>query len=206
MIQTLARNWWMLALCGLLDAAIAASYVPMLDPDGPMKRGLIVLLGNLTIAAGVAAVAAGSWKAAKGICWPLLANGLALGTLGYIYRFLVLSSRAVNFLSIALLIIVMAIAGGALAWEAGRTLRTSADQWLLRIAGVTSAAFAAVFLSLGLGWVRIEPGSRLELVALTAYFGFSALCMLGLALRLRRLDAPASGSPLPPLPSPTLAH
>jgi hypothetical protein len=37
-------------------------------------------------------------------------------------------------------------------------------------------------LALGLRWIRVEPGSRSDLLWLGSYFGFSAICMLALAV------------------------
>jgi uncharacterized membrane protein HdeD (DUF308 family) len=36
LIQTLAKNWWLLALCGVLDAIISVIYLIMQDTDGPL--------------------------------------------------------------------------------------------------------------------------------------------------------------------------
>jgi hypothetical protein len=46
-----------------------------------------------------------------------------------------------------------------------------------------SLGFALAFVALGFGAIKIEPGSHTELLWLGAYFAFSAVCMLGFALR-----------------------
>ena len=192
MIQTLTRNWWLLALCGVFDATASALYFIMQSQDGPMTfhswRGPILFLGALILAAGACTVAAGLWRSAKGRCWLLVLNGLALVALALIYEFLV--RYRVSFLTVALLIILMAVNAGILEVATAIGLlrqRHVADGWLLGLAGVTSAGFAVVFLALGLRWITVEPGSRLDLLWLGAYFGFSAICMLGLGLRLNSL-------------------
>jgi hypothetical protein len=183
MIQTLTKNWWLLALCAVLDAIVAAIFLVMQQTDGPLtfhaRKSAVALLGEVTMAAGVCAVVAGLWRSTTGKCWLLILNGLALFALGLIYyRFV---RFGVSFLTIALLIIVMAMSIGVLEFLIARSLQY---RWLLELAGVASVGFALVFLALGFRWIGIEPGSHTDLVWLGAYFGFSAICMLGLALWL----------------------
>jgi hypothetical protein len=63
---------------------------------------------------------------------------------------------------------------------------------LLDLAGVSSFGFALVFLLLG-RWIKLGPGSHTDLLWLGLYFGFSAVCMLGLALRLHTQGLSQSG-------------
>jgi uncharacterized membrane protein HdeD (DUF308 family) len=125
MIQTLTKNWRLLALCGVLEAIISVICFIMQDADGPLtfqaRNGAVLFLGQLALAAGACTIAAGLWRSTKGKCWLLVLNG-----------------RMVS--------------------------------WLGR--------------SLGFRWIKIEPGSHSDLLWLGSYFGFSAICMLGLALRL----------------------
>src|SRR6266480_3453568 len=92
LIQTLIKNWLLLALCGVLDAIISVIYLIMQDTDGPLTfhtwNSTLVLLGKLALAAGACTIAAGIWRSTNGKCWLLALNGLALGALGLIqYRF-----------------------------------------------------------------------------------------------------------------------
>ena len=190
MIQTLIRNWWLLALCGIADAIIAFLYVMMQGAAGPLTfhawNSTVVLLGELAMAAGACTIAAGLWRSQKGKCWLLVLNGLALGALGLIQYALV--RFRISFLTIALLIILMAVSAGILDLVTARTLRRlryAWDGWLLGLAGAASVGFALAFMALGLRWLRIAPESHADLFWLGSYFGFSAICMLGLALRLR---------------------
>jgi uncharacterized membrane protein HdeD (DUF308 family) len=196
LIQTLTRNWWLLGLCGVLDAAMSVIYFIMQGTDGPVIyqswNGTIAFLGKLTLAAGACTVAAGLWRSKNGKCWLLALNGLALGALGLIYYAFV--RFRIGILTVALLIVLMAISAGILELGIARTLRRRhhvADGSFLALAGVASIGFALPFLALGFRWIRIEPGSHPDLLWLGAYFGFSAVCMLGLALRL-----PGSRSPV----------
>lgn len=185
MIQTLVRNWWLLALVGVLDAAMAVIYFVMQNTDQPITfhawRGAVVMLGQLALAVGVCTIAAGLWRSASGKCWPLVVNGLTLGVLGLVTEMGVAGFR-ISFRTIALLVVLMAVSSGVLEWIA--------DGWILRLAAIASVGFALVFMALGFRWIQIEPGSHVDLLWLGAYFGFSAACMLGLALRLHRLLLP----------------
>ncbi len=213
MIQTLKRNWWLLALCGVLDALISAIYLIMQGTDGPLAlhswNGTIALLGKLSMAAGVCTVAAGLWGPGKGKVWLLGLNGLALGTLGLIgYGFV---RFGISFRTIALLIVVMALSAGIFEMAGARTLRRerhSADGWFLDLAGGCSVGFALVFLAFGFRWIRLTPGLHPDLFWLGSYFGFSAICMLGLALRLHRrgLSPSGQGNGLPMAGYPGHAH
>jgi len=194
MIQTLIKNWWLLALCGVLDAIISVIYLIMRGTDGPLTfdswSGMIVLLGKLTLAAGACTIAAGIWRSAQGKCWLLVLNGLALGALGLIGYKLAAHYR-ISFRTVALLVILMAISIGILQLVTALTLRHQrrvADGWFLALAAVASVGFALAFFALGFRWIKIEPGSNSDLLWLGFYFGFSAICMLGLALRLHSLD------------------
>lgn len=193
LIQTLSKNWWLLALCGVVDAIISVIYLIMQDTNGPLTfhawSGTVVSLGKLMLAAGACMIAAGIWRSAKGKCWLLVLNGLALSALGLIHFF---TRFRISFRTIALLIILMAMSIGILELVTARTLRRQrhvADGWFLGLAGVASVGFALMFFALGFRWIRLDPGSHLDLLWLGSYFGFSAICMLGLALRLHSLRA-----------------
>jgi uncharacterized membrane protein HdeD (DUF308 family) len=188
----------LVALCGVLDAIISVIYVVMQETDGPLTlhswNGTVVFLGKLALAAGACMIAAGVWRSATGTGWLLVLNGLALGALGVIQYGL--TRFRISFLTVALLIIVMAMSIGILELVIARTLRRQrhvADGWFLALAGVASFGFAVAFLALGFRWIKIEPGSHSDLLWLGSYFGFSAICMLGLALRLHSLGPFQSG-------------
>jgi uncharacterized membrane protein HdeD (DUF308 family) len=202
----------LVALCGVLDAIISVIYVVMQETDGPLTlhswNGTVVFLGKLALAAGACMITAGVWRSATGKGWLLVLNGLALGALGVIQYGL--TRFRISFLTVTLLIILMAMSIGLLELVIARTLRRQrhfADGWFLALAGVASFGFAVAFLALGFRWIKIEPGSHSDLLWLGSYFGFSAICMLGLALRLRSLGPFQSGQEaLPPLGNLKHAH
>ena len=210
MIQTLSKNWLLLALCGVLYAIISVIYLMHYTQDtGFHVRREFVFLGGLTLAAGACTIVAGTWRSANGRCWLLVLNGLALGALGLILT--AASGSRTSFRTVALLIILMAMSIGILELVIARNLRRQghvADGWFLASAGVASVGFALVFFALGFGWIKIESGSHAHVLWLGAYFGFSAICMLGLALRLHSPGLSQSGQrkTLPPLGNPRHAH
>jgi hypothetical protein len=199
LIQTLAKNWWILGLCGVLNAIISVTYFIMYDisPDIWKHDRMVVSLHSLTLAAGACAIAAGIWRSAKGKSWLLVLNGLVLTAWGWMGLFW---SGPLSFGFFALLVVVMAMSFGILALAIARTLRGRvADKWIFVLAGATSVGFALAFLALANHWIQLErrlfhPSAFLWLCF---YFGFSAICMLGLALRLQSLS-PALPDPEPP--------
>jgi uncharacterized membrane protein HdeD (DUF308 family) len=213
MLQTLINNWVLLALCGILDAIISVIYLIMRDSDGPLTfhswNGTVVFLGKLALAAGACTIAAGILRSTKGKCWFLVLNGLALSALGLIqYGFV---RFPISFLTVALLIILMAMSIGILELVIARTLRRQrhvADGWFLALAGVVSVGFALAFFALGFRWIKMDPGSHADLLWLGSYFGFSAMCMMGLALCLHSQGFSPSGrmEALPLLGNPKQAN
>lgn len=181
LIQSLTKNWWLLALCGVLDAIISVIYFNHAG-HGFRARGAVVQMGMLALAAGACTIAAGIWSSRKGKSWLLVLNGLACGALGLL--FIGAFGARVSFRTIALLIVVMAMSIGILELATARTLRRHlADEWLLGLAAVASVVFALAFLAFVFGWIELEPGPAQTLHWLGSYFGFSAICMLGLAVR-----------------------
>ncbi len=149
----------------------------------------MIFLGNITLAAGVCTVAAGVWRPANDNRWLVVLNGLALGALGLIFDGII--GFRISFRTVAFLIILAALSIGIfelITAQVIRRRRHPADGWILDLAGIVSVAFALVFFALGLGWIKVVPGSFLDVLWLGSYFGFSAICMLWLAFRLQSRD------------------
>ncbi len=192
-MQTLRKNWWLLALCGLLTAALCAASSLMQARDGSLiwrhaaVRGTTDMLGRLALAAGVCTAAAGAWRLGRGLCWPLVVNGLSLSALGVLL--LGIFGASLAFRTLAGLLVVMALCLGVLMLSAVRGLRRSpAALWLLGLACAGSLAYALVFL-----WMKPLPGTHSEILWMGSYFGFQAVCLLGLAWRLRAIAASRVG-------------
>jgi uncharacterized membrane protein HdeD (DUF308 family) len=208
LIQTLMKNWWLLALCGVLDAIISVIYFNHAQHGFHAFRD-VVFLGELTLAAGVCTIAAGIWTSRWGESWLLILNGLALGALGLIFSGLF--GHRIQFRTIALLLGVIAISIAIAQLLAARSLGSLhhlADEWFFGVAGAASIGFGFVFFAYAFRSIKLEPGTHSDLLWFGCYFAFSAICMLGLALRVRRLDLPKSGpwEALPPLENPKPAH
>jgi hypothetical protein len=191
MVGLLRKNWWLLAFGGIVQAAISILYLLMQNSSRPITfhawHRTITWLGYLEFAAGICVSTAGLLRAKSGKSWLLVLNGLALAGLGFIH--LVLMRFPISFRTIAFLLILMAFSVGMLELRIGRTLRSrnlAADGWAFAGTGLASMGFVLVFIAFPLRWIRLEPGSHIELLWMGFYFAFSAMCMLGSALRLHR--------------------
>jgi uncharacterized membrane protein HdeD (DUF308 family) len=197
-MQAFVKNWWLLALCGVLDAACCVMNFITKNPDGgfalrsSVHQSTVREMGELLLAAGVCTMAAALWRSRNARGSVLLLNGLASGVLGGILAFL---RGPLTFRTIALLVVAMAVSVGMYELTGAVNLRRRAEQGILLALGMISVAFAGAFLAFALHGLRLDPRSPMEsLVWLGAYFGFSAVCMLLMAFRWREQDGLASGN------------
>ena len=201
MSRDLSKIWWLLGLCGVLDAAHAAMNLVMLHPDGSLALrgfalpGAVFDMGTLAMAAGACSIAAGLWSSGRDNSWLLSLHGFALSVFGLI-AVSPLVRGPLNFRPVSLLFVVMAVSIGTFAIAAARTLQHS---WFWLIAGAVSIGFALSFFAVGFQLVRLEP--QAFFVWMSSYFCFCAMFMLWLAFRLR-----SQTEPLSPLPRPRHAH
>jgi hypothetical protein len=186
------RTWWLLASCGVLDAIYSGMMFFMQGPDGYLTLRTSVDSNRTLVHVGVLALAAGAVTIAAGICsyrdrksWLvglIVVNGLASSALGLIlcgtFGF------RIGFGSLARLTVLMALSIGVYELVTARTLLHHTDQWVLGAAGVLSLAFAGAFLAFAYGWIQLEPRPLADFLWFGSYFGFSAICMLWLALHL----------------------
>ncbi|MBI1897589.1 MAG: hypothetical protein HYS04_13850 [Acidobacteria bacterium] len=198
MIRTLVKNWWLLALCGVLDAAISAIYLVMHGTNGPVLSrswsGTVVLVGKVAVAAGVCTVVAAVWRSRNGTSWGLALNGLALAALGLIQYGL--TRFPISILAFSVLIIVMAVSIGVVELSIARDFRRQhhvADAWFFRLVGIASVSLVLPSLAVGLRWVPLERGSHLDLLWLASYFGLAAVGMIALSVRLHGQNPFPSG-------------
>jgi uncharacterized membrane protein HdeD (DUF308 family) len=207
---TLSKTWWLLALCGILDATHASINLLMMKLPLTYRifgsnSNAVRDMGLLALAAGACAIAAGLWSVEKDHSWLLSLHGLALGAFGLIVVS-PLVKGPLSFRPISLLFTVMAASIGAFALETARTQRRgSRGRWFLIAAGAASISFAFSFLGVGF-FLRLEP--QVFFIWMSSYFVFCAVFMLWLAFRVH---GPANGrsdqmESFPPLPSPRHAH
>ena len=194
MAQTSVKSWWLLALCGVLDALFAVTIFLIATPDGSSNlrifmhsRDAITPLGGFALAAGICTIAASVWSPRKDNSWLLVLNGLACSSLGLLVT--LGATRSITFRTIALVIVIMAMSIGLYELATARTLRGHpVGEWLLGIAGVVSIGFAVAFLAFVLRWIRLDPSPSAQTFHwLGSFFGFTAICMGGLALCLNDL-------------------
>jgi uncharacterized membrane protein HdeD (DUF308 family) len=210
LIQTLTKNRWLLALCGILFAIMSVIYLIIYEttPDVLGGNAIEMSVNKLALAAGACTMAASIWRSADGKSWLLLLNGLTLSVYGSMALFW---HGPLRFDFFALLLVVTAMTFGILALAIARTLRGRvADEWFFGVAGAASVSFALGFLALANHWIHLEhrlfhPSLFLWLCF---YFGFNAICMSGFALRLHKLGPSQSNqwNPPSPLANPKHAH
>jgi uncharacterized membrane protein HdeD (DUF308 family) len=186
MIETLIRNWWLLFLRGVLALSLAVMAFLMLSSVESFTlrefavRGMVVFLGILAVIAGVCTIAAGMWKAANGKWWLLFTDGIVIILAG----FTLILADGLTFRTVTHTIVVLATAIGVVELGIAFSIRRHvSDEWFLALGGAGSIGFALAFLLIG----AEEAGPML--IWLGSYSAFSAVCMLGLSLRLRRFRA-----------------
>lgn len=213
MFQVLGRIWWLLGLCGIVDAMCATTNLLMLNPDASLSlRGsgppsAVWDMSVLALVAGACAIIAGLSNRGKGNSWLLSVHGLALGAFGLI-GVSPLVRGPLSFRLISLLFLLMALSAGAFSLVTAQTERIGTpDRWFLNLSGVVSICFAFSFIAIGFGWVRLGLPHSFW-IWMSSYFGFCAIFMLYLALRVRsqgvsRFEPKGS---LSTIPNPRDAH
>jgi hypothetical protein len=213
LFRSLSKIWWLLALCGIVDAICAAMNLLMLNMDGLLiwrRFGLPNTVWNmsmLALVAGACAITAGLWNSGRGNSWFLSLHGFALGAFGLV-GVSSLVSGPLSFRAISLLFVLMAVSIGAFALGTAQTLRNGAtDKWFLSVSGTASIGFAFSFIAVGFGWVKLGTPQSFW-IWMSSYFGFCAIFMLYLALRVRSKGVSQSGprEVLPPIRTPRHAH
>jgi uncharacterized membrane protein HdeD (DUF308 family) len=206
--RELSKAWWLLALCGILDAVHAAMNLLMRNPDGStiMREfaGVHAVrdMGILAVAAGACAIAAGVWNSGREDSWLLSLHGFALGGFGLIAVSPIVRGP-LSFRPVSVLFAVMAVSIGAYALTTARGLRPGASKQWFSTMGAASIGFAFSFLAVGFKLVRLGPPSAF-FVWMSSYFGFCAIFMLWLAFRVGRHGFSQFGQTerLSPLPRP----
>lgn len=197
------KGWWLLALCGILDAMSAAMNLLMLNP----LANFIWDMSVLALVAGACAITAGLWNSGRGSSWLLSLHGLALGAFGLI-GLSPLVRRPLGFRPISLLFVLMAVSVGAFALGTAQRRSGAPNRWFLTVSAAASLGFACSFIAVGSGWVRLGPPSSYW-IWMSCYFALTALCMLSMAVRLHGAGSSQSESPpvkpkrAPALPTPS---
>jgi uncharacterized membrane protein HdeD (DUF308 family) len=174
--DTLAHNWWLLALRGL--AAVIFGVMAFILP-GITLFSLVILFGVFALVNGVLSLALAA-KAPKG--YPRFGSLILGGILGIIAGIVTCFWPGLTALGLLIMIAGWAIVTGVLEIVAAIKLRKEIDhEWLLVIAGILSVAFG-VLLALMPG-----PGALVLVWWIGAYAIVFGILMLVLAFKLRRM-------------------
>ncbi|MFC4552601.1 MULTISPECIES: HdeD family acid-resistance protein [Halorussus] len=177
--SVLARNWWMLAVRGVL--AIAFGALAFVWP-GITLAALVLLFGAYAAADGVFALA-GAVRAAgnRRRWWPLLLEGLAgvgAGIVAFVWP-------GITALALLYLVAAWAIITGAFELYAAVKLRRSvSNEWLLALSGVASVVFGVLLVALP------GPGILTLLWLVGAYAIVFGVLLVALAFRMRGVESP----------------
>jgi len=187
MLEYLSRQWWSVALRGVLGVVFGV--VALIWPDITL-RALVLLYGFYALVDGLLALAAllvggnlvrerRGWLIVEGVA------GIAAGVIAFLWP-------EITALVLLYLIAAWAIATGVLEIAVAIWLRRELrGEWLLALGGIVSVAFG-VFLI-------VRPGEGA--VAVVWLIGLFAIlfgaALVGLGLRLRRLGGALQGSAWP---------
>jgi uncharacterized membrane protein HdeD (DUF308 family) len=187
MLEYLSRQWWSVALRGVL--AVVFGVVALIWPDITL-RALVLLYGFYALVDGLLALAAllvggnlvrerRGWLIVEGVA------GIAAGVIAFLWP-------EITALVLLYLIAAWAIATGVLEIAVAIWLRRELrGEWLLALGGIVSVVFG-VFLI-------VRPGEGA--VAVVWLIGLFAIlfggALIGLGLRLRRLGGALQGSAWP---------
>ncbi len=154
MLELLTRNWWVLALRGVL--AILLGILCFAWP-GVALVALVIVIGVYILADGILAVITGLSERVKG--WGLL---LLEGILLIILGFAVFRWPGITAVALLVLFALRAIIVGVLEIAEAIRLRKQVEgEWLLGLAGVLSVIFGVLLLVMPrVGPARHDLGDR----------------------------------------------
>jgi uncharacterized membrane protein HdeD (DUF308 family) len=210
---TLSKAWWLLALCGILDAMHASINLVMMKlPLTYRVLGSNVSavwdMGLLALAAGICTIAAGLWSGGRDRSWLLSLHGLAMGAFGTVIVSPLIKGP-LSFRPISVLFTVMAASLGAFAFEAAKTQRRSSSsskgRWFLLAVGAAFIGFAVSFIVVGVFRIRLEPPQTF-FIWMSSYLSLCAMFMMWLAFRVHSRSIGQSGQADPFLPAPSPIH
>jgi len=174
LLQTLAKNWWLLLLRGIV--AILFGLIALACP-GVSLLILIAVYGVYALADGLFALTAAFRHGAVAPRWWLLFIGLA----GVAAGVLTLTYPIVTAIILLTFIGLWCIVRGVLEIVGAIQLRREIDnEWMLVVHGIISVIFGATMLA----WPGL--GALAVLWGIGIYAVVAGLLLIGFALRLRR--------------------
>jgi uncharacterized membrane protein HdeD (DUF308 family) len=174
MSQMLARNWWVLAVRGVL--ALVFGIIALLMP-GVTMAALVMLFAVYMLVDGVFAVVLGVRAAQRHERWGLL---ILEGVVDFIAAAIAIVWPLATIIAFVILMAAWAIVSGALMFAAAFRLQLEHGRWLLGFSGLASLIWGFLLLM----WPLVGA------VVLTWWMGAYALVfgvtLLILAFKLRR--------------------
>ena len=183
----LARNWWVVALRGIL--AIAFGIVALVWP-GVTMLALVLVFAAYSLIDGALNIALAIRGARRGERWPLL---LLSGILGIAAGIVALLWPGITVVVFVLIVAFWAVFTGATAVAAALDVRVDHGRWWLGFAGLASIIYGVLLF--------IAP--LIGSIVLTWWIGVHALILgatlvtLAFQLRMRRANAPLRAAPPP---------
>lgn len=183
MLHVVTRNWWMLALRGIL--AILFGVLAYLVP-GAAIYALVLLFGAYSFVDGIVAVVAGIRSyGERDRWWALVIEGLA----GIIIGIITFFYPGITALVLLYFIAAWALITGVLEIVAAIRLRREIKgEWLLALAGVASLLFGVLLL------VLPSAGALALIWLIAAYAIVFGVLLLILAFRLRNAVSDVSST------------
>src|SRR5260221_8889479 len=184
MSAALARNWWLVALRGVL--AILFGIVAILLP-GPTLAALVLLFAAYMVVDGVLAIVAAVRAARRHERWGwLIFEGivdLAAAAIAFLFP-------VATIFAFVLLMGAWAIISGAMLWAAAFRLNLAHGRWLMAFGGIVSVIWGFLLIL----WPVI--GALVLTWWIGAYALIFGVALLVLAFRLRRRahEAPPAGA------------
>ena len=173
MSAVLARNWWVLAIRGVLG--IAVGLLALVLPTATMLA-LVLLFAAYMLVDGVFAIMAAVRAAREHERWGLL---VLEGVADIVAGVIAVVWPGITVLAFVLLVAAWAIVSGGLMLVAGYRLNIEHGRWWLLLAGALSVAYGAL--------LAVAP--MIGALVLTWWFGAYALlfgvALLVLAFRLK---------------------
>jgi uncharacterized membrane protein HdeD (DUF308 family) len=187
MSRTLARNWWLIALRGLLGAlfGLIALFFP-----GPTILSLVLLFSAYMLVDGLFSLYAAGRAAFRHERWGvLLLQGLAsiaTGAIAFLWP-------GITVLAFVLLIAAWSIVSGCLMLAAASRLAQDHGRWWLALGGVASLIFGILMILAPLAGAIVLTW---WIGAYALVFGV-ALIVLAFKLRAHRADHPSVAAARP---------
>src|SRR6202140_1679905 len=187
MNAVLARNWWVLAIRGVLG--IAVGLLALVLPAATMLAlALVLLFAAYMLVDGVFAIMAAVRAAREHERWGLL---VLEGVADIVAGVIAVVWPGITVLAFVLLVAAWAVVSGSLMLVAGYRLNIEHGRWWLLLAGALSVAYGALLV--------VAP--MIGALVLTWWFGAYAL-LFGVALLLLPFGLKArNGGGSPPAPA-----